>query len=158
VVTTLGGTPGLAGSSDGTGASALFSSPAGVAVDGNGNLYVADTDNNALRKGTPPAPPLDLFSGVVKPSGYKKSPWFGVYSYNSYPLVYEFNLGYEYAYDAGSGGVYLYDYSSGHFWYTQATYFPFVYDFSLNTFLYYYNSNTPHRHFYDYGTNAVITQ
>jgi len=101
----------------------------------------------------------DLFGGVVKPSGYKKSAWFGTYSYTSYPLVYQFNLGYEYAFDAhNGGGVYLYDYTTGHFWYTQPSYFPFVYDFTLNTFLYYYQANTPHRHFFDVNTNQVITE
>ncbi|HEY8295054.1 MAG TPA: NHL repeat-containing protein, partial [Micrococcaceae bacterium] len=38
------------GSSDGTGASARFANPWGVAADGSGNLYVADTDNNTIRK------------------------------------------------------------------------------------------------------------
>jgi sugar lactone lactonase YvrE len=49
VVTTLAGTPGSAGSSDGTGAAARFSSPRGVAVDFSGNVYVADTGNNTIR-------------------------------------------------------------------------------------------------------------
>src|SRR5262245_5404929 len=42
VVTTVAGTAGLAGSSDGTGSAARFSSPSGVAVDNAGNVYVAD--------------------------------------------------------------------------------------------------------------------
>ena len=47
---TLAGTAGLAGAADGTGAAARFNSPAGVAVDGDGNLYVADMNNSVLRK------------------------------------------------------------------------------------------------------------
>jgi sugar lactone lactonase YvrE len=50
VVTTIAGTPGLKGSSDGKGAAALFSSPTGIAVDATGNLYVTDTGNNTVRK------------------------------------------------------------------------------------------------------------
>jgi NHL repeat len=50
VVTTLAGTTGKPGSTDGTGAVARFSSPAGVAVDSAGNVYVADMDNNTIRK------------------------------------------------------------------------------------------------------------
>jgi len=38
---------------DGTGTGAHFSNPYGVAVDGSGNVYVADTGNNAIRKITP---------------------------------------------------------------------------------------------------------
>ena len=53
VVTTLVGTPGSAGSADGTGAAAQFNQPSGVAVDGSGNVYVADTTNHTIRKVTP---------------------------------------------------------------------------------------------------------
>jgi hypothetical protein len=49
-VTTLAGTAGMAGSTDGTGAAARFNSPSGVAVDGAGNVYVADQNNHILRK------------------------------------------------------------------------------------------------------------
>src|ERR1700690_1270639 len=50
VVSTPVGTPGTSGSTDGTGPAATFGSPFGVAVDGSGNLYVADTGNNTIRK------------------------------------------------------------------------------------------------------------
>ncbi len=53
VVTTLAGAAGVQGSSDGSGASARFSGLAGVAVDGAGNVYVADTDNRTIRKVSP---------------------------------------------------------------------------------------------------------
>lgn len=51
VVTTLAGQVGVAGSNDGSG-TAQFNHPAGIAVDGSGNIYVADTNNNAIRKVT----------------------------------------------------------------------------------------------------------
>jgi sugar lactone lactonase YvrE len=52
-VTTLAGTAGMFGSADGTGGSARFDFPHGVAVDSAGNVYVADTHNSTVRKITP---------------------------------------------------------------------------------------------------------
>ena len=52
-MTTLAGSAGSYGSADGTGSAARFNYPAGVAVDGAGNVYVADTDNHTIRKITP---------------------------------------------------------------------------------------------------------
>ncbi len=49
VVTTLAGS-GSFGSADGTGKAASFADPYGVAVDSGGNVYVADTNNNIIRK------------------------------------------------------------------------------------------------------------
>ena len=54
VVTTLAGSGGFpAGSADGAGGAARFNSPAGVAVDGAGNVYVADSGNSTIRKIAP---------------------------------------------------------------------------------------------------------
>jgi hypothetical protein len=50
IVTTLAGAAGTYGSQDGTGTAAQFNSPAGLAVDGAGNVYVADTLNSTIRK------------------------------------------------------------------------------------------------------------
>lgn len=49
VVSTVAGT-GIAGHVDGTVANATFSFPAGVVADTSGNVYVADTVNNRIRK------------------------------------------------------------------------------------------------------------
>lgn len=54
VVTTLGGMPGNIGTANGTGSAARFSNPAGLAVDSDGNVYVADFYFNTIRKGFPP--------------------------------------------------------------------------------------------------------
>ena len=48
-VLTVAGTPGVSGSSDGTGSAALFNSPSGITTDGI-NLYVCDTLNHTIRQ------------------------------------------------------------------------------------------------------------
>jgi hypothetical protein len=53
VVTILAGTPGKAGGNDGPGSTARFNSPKGLAMDREGNLYVADSANQTIRRIAP---------------------------------------------------------------------------------------------------------
>ncbi len=50
VVTTLAGLAGVQGSLDGTGSSARFNNPGGLAMGSSGDLYLADTGNSIVRK------------------------------------------------------------------------------------------------------------
>ena len=52
VVTTLAGS-GVVGFTEATGTAAQFNEPAGLTVDGSGNVYVADTRNHRIRKISP---------------------------------------------------------------------------------------------------------
>lgn len=52
-VTTVAGRAGTCGAADGNGTGAEFCNPKGIAVDSSGNLFVADTKNNTIRKITP---------------------------------------------------------------------------------------------------------
>ena len=53
LVTTLAGKAGAFVSVDGTGSAAQFRRPEAVAVDGDGNVYVGDSNNYTIRKITP---------------------------------------------------------------------------------------------------------
>ena len=97
VVSTLAGS-GTSGYTDGTGTSAKFSSPNGVAVDGAGNVYVADYFNHRIRKITT--------SGVVSTlagsaSGYADGT--GTSAQFSYPTGVAVD---------GAGNVYVADYNN----------------------------------------------
>ncbi|HWW06647.1 NHL repeat-containing protein [Collimonas sp.] len=50
VVTTLAGAAGNPGDTDGNGSHAQFNFPRGIAIDSAANLYIADTNNNTIRK------------------------------------------------------------------------------------------------------------
>jgi hypothetical protein len=92
---------------------------------------------------------------------------FGYYSYLSDPRwIYHFDMGYEYWFDANDGhnGIYVYDLASTHFFYTSPSFpFPYLYDFSLNTVLYYLPNVNPGRYthnprwFYNFTTGQWIT-
>ena len=93
---------------------------------------------------------------------------FGYYSYLTDPrFIYHFDMGFEYWFDANNAdrGIFFYDFMSNHFFYTSPSFpFPYLYDFSLNTVLYYYpDTNRPGRYttnpryFYNFATGQIIT-
>jgi len=70
-VTTLAGSNGY-GLTDGPGTSAQFHFPNGIAVDASGNLYVSDSQNNAIRKIAPDGTVSTLAGNGTK--GYVDGP------------------------------------------------------------------------------------
>lgn len=73
VVSTLAGRAGSVGTLDGTGAAARFSGPRGLVLDAVGNLFVADTLNQVVRKITP-AGEVSTVAGVPGARGYFDGP------------------------------------------------------------------------------------
>ncbi|HZV34430.1 MAG TPA: hypothetical protein VFB72_07610 [Verrucomicrobiae bacterium] len=144
---------------------------AGVAIDADKNLYMVDQVNNVIIKGTVSYPAffdgqIALSKGVYYLS-FADGTIFGYYNLGDFdfPWFYHYDMGYEYFFDDGNGGAYLYDAASGDFWYTSPQVFPFLYDFTLNAWLYYFpdNQNPGHytsnpRTFYDFGTSQIITR
>ncbi len=49
VVTTIGGLAGVPGASDGNASTSRFNRPEGLAIDAQGNLYIADSGNHTIR-------------------------------------------------------------------------------------------------------------
>lgn len=63
LVSTLAGVAGQPGSADGVGAAARFSAPAGLAQDALGNLYIADSANQLIRRLDPQTGQVTTLAG-----------------------------------------------------------------------------------------------
>ncbi|CAL2084730.1 conserved protein of unknown function precursor containing a T9SS type A C-terminal secretion signal [Tenacibaculum sp. 190524A02b] len=67
-VTTLAGTMGVSGTTDGNGTNATFNTPTGMVKDKVGNIYVTDLQNHAIRKITPNGDVITI-AGIIGTSG-----------------------------------------------------------------------------------------
>ena len=143
-------------------------------IGARGILEEPYTDTSVLLTPTGGPPHPAFFSGEVSVGNgiyylqFPNGTPFGYYAYLTDPhFIYHFDMGYEYWFDAndGQGGIFFYDFASGHFFYTSPTFgFPYLYDFTLNTVLYYYpdphnpgHYTTNPRYFYDFATGQIIT-
>lgn len=95
IVSTLAGND-AAGFADGVGPFASFNYPCGIAVDGGGNLYVADHSNHSIRRVTPEGV-VSTFAGTGQPGDS-----------DGHRLEASFNLPYGLALDA-AGNLYVGD-------------------------------------------------
>ena len=154
--------------------------PQGNLVQGSDGSFYGVTysggsdDNGTVFKLTLTTPPPDFFSTEVPLDtgvyylAFPTGNYFGYYSYLADPAyLYHFDLGYEYVFDAADGhsGIYLYDFASGGFFYTSPAFpFPYLYDFALQSVVYYYPdpSRAGHynidgvRYFYVFNTRETI--
>jgi sugar lactone lactonase YvrE len=67
-ITVLAGDPVTGGSAEAKGSAARFKTPRGIAIDANGNLYVADEGNFTIRKIAPDGT-VSTFAGLAGASG-----------------------------------------------------------------------------------------
>lgn len=77
--TTVAGSAGASGSQNGTGAAARFNRPQGLALSPSGDLYIADTDNGAIRKMTPSGVVTTVATGLVTPQFLAYAPSGNIY-------------------------------------------------------------------------------
>jgi hypothetical protein len=76
-VSTIAGTAGHPGYQDGPGSGALFYTPAGVAADGAGNVYVGDRDGSTIRRMAPPGAQWSVSTIGGTPESYGCNNGFG---------------------------------------------------------------------------------
>jgi hypothetical protein len=89
---------------------------------------------------------------------------FGYYGYLASSWIFHFDLGYLYVAPGNGPEVYIWDMSSGHWWYTNTSQFPYLYDFTLNAWIYYFpdthkagHYTTNPRYFANMSTNQIFT-
>jgi len=138
-----------------------------VSVSGGGSATANATDSTTITQAGHPA----FFAGeVALGSGvyYLALPdgsLFGYYTYTGGGWIYHFDMGYEDVVPASSGnGVYLWDLASGHWWYTNSGTFPYLYDFTLKAWIYYFPAannaghyTTTPRYFVNTTTGVIFT-
>ncbi len=57
-------------------------------------------------------------------------------------------MGYEFiSPGTATGSAFLFDLSTGHWWYTSQSLFPYLYDFTLNAWLYYFPNTQSPKHY-----------
>ncbi len=125
--------------------------------------------NTSIVIGGTAAPP-GFFTGQILLTGgvyYLQFPngnLFGYYSFPSFPILFHYDLGFEAFIDGGNGAAYLYDFATLHWFYTSSSLFPFLYDFTLSSWLYYFpDPNNPGhyttnpRYFSNLATGNVFT-
>ena len=94
---------------------------------------------------------------------------FGYYAYfspdESQLFIYHLDMGFERVFDANDAnhGIFFYDFASRSVFYTSPNTFPYLYDFSLNAWLYYLpDANNPGRYtnnprwFFNFATGQWI--
>ncbi len=103
VVTTLLGTASTPGTADGSGAAARFNRPTGIAVDAAGNLYIADSTNNTIRKSTA-AGAVTTLAGLAGVSGSSDGTGNGALFNNPTGLAVD-SAGNIYVADSGNSAI-----------------------------------------------------
>ena len=137
-----------------------------VSVSGGNSASANTTDSTTITQVSLPAffTGEDNLGGGVFYLAFPNGTLFGYYAFTGGGWMDHFDMGYEYV-DAGTGtNVYFWDLSTGHWWYTSATEFPYLYDFTLNAWLYYYPApnnpghySTNPRYFVNLTTNVIFT-
>jgi sugar lactone lactonase YvrE len=90
-VGTVVGLAGSSGSTDGFGSAARLFYPTGIAVNGSGNIYVADTSNDTIRKGQLPAAPQILIQPQAQIASPGTTVTFSVTVSGAPPPTYQWN-------------------------------------------------------------------
>jgi hypothetical protein len=79
------------------------------------------------------------FPGGSTPFGYYSFAQGSASTANAW--LFHANLGYEYVIPGSApGSEYFYDLASKHWWFTSSSLFPYLYDFSLNSWLFYFTN------------------
>jgi hypothetical protein len=117
----------------------LCAGTAGVDISPTAEILVLDVVGYTLRSPHPAFFAVeDFLSGIVYYLQIPAGNLFGYYEYLSSSVLYHFDMGYEAFIPDSGGSIYFYDFASGHWWYSSPSLFPYVYDFTLNAWLYYF--------------------
>jgi uncharacterized repeat protein (TIGR01451 family) len=137
-----------------------------ASVSGGGSVSASASDTTTIGANSTPA----FFDGSVSVGDgleYLRFPdgtLFGYYTFLTGAWIYHVDMGYEYVIPGAGTQVFLWDLASTHWLYTDASTFPYLYDFTLNAWLYYFPNTqsaghytTNPRYFSNLTTGKIIT-
>jgi hypothetical protein len=90
---------------------------------------------------------VTLDSGGVYYLQFPDENVFGYYNYPSSSILFHYDMGFEAFIPGSAADIYLYDFTSVHWWYTSSTLFPYLYGFTLNSWIYYFPNTTSPGHY-----------
>ncbi|HXU69712.1 MAG TPA: hypothetical protein VN947_10310 [Polyangia bacterium] len=103
-LSTIAGQVGTRGTDDGPAANARFSAPEGLALDGAGNLYIADSGNHAIRRLALDAATVDTLAGMPGSGGALDGIGHEARFVTPLDLAYD-GAGHLYVADSGNGAI-----------------------------------------------------
>jgi hypothetical protein len=104
VVSTIAGTSGTSGSTNGSGISALFNAPVSLVLDSSGNLFVSDAFNHSIRKIVISTGVVSTFAGSSGVSGNVNNTGAAA-RFNTPIGIAKDSLGNLYVSDVGNGTI-----------------------------------------------------
>jgi hypothetical protein len=103
--------------------------------------------------------PVGLNDSIPLGDSWYESSWYGCF-YTDPTIfgdwIWHLSHGWQYIFSASDTDIYIFENATGDWWYVNATWYPYLYNYSTSSWLFYYDGVTPERRFWDDSTGSLI--